>query len=153
MSFEEVFESASQEILSLAFEYVGNNDAEVEDIWAYTNFENRSQATGIFYKINGQVVEQYAVNTALKEPVDDDSDRQESLGSLVADEASKIAAAFEQEARELPCEMFLAYHVPTQKFEADFGYQPKVPARDATKTWEQPYNDYLRSKGGTPYED
>ncbi len=123
--FDKEFQRLTTEMVEIAFEYIGRNKEEVDNIYIYGSMEDDVFFYNLFYEINNIVVEKEVVNDVLIEKIDDSSERRKALLSIGSYKLMDLADVFIEDNREVPALLKMIYSPKTGGFDCDIIYEPQ----------------------------
>ena len=120
--FDEQFQQLFTSMVELAFELVGWDKEEVDEVYVFGSMED-GYYYNTLYRINGTLVTTNNINTVSKRQFDNSSSRIASMLKLGSRELFKTANLFKEFDREVPTLMKMVYHPKTGAFDNDISYE------------------------------
>lgn len=145
--FDERFEELSTGMVEIAFEYVGRNKAEVDNVYVYASMEKGILFYNVFYRINGKLVEMHQVNTVSRQQYDLSDDRAWKLLEVGTEDVQQIQQLFKDAGREVPTQMKMVYSPKTGAFNNDISYDLHH-TNDSRKTASHVFEEWYVELGG-----
>lgn len=145
--FDKRFAELFTDMVEIAFEYVGRNKAEVDNVYVYVSMEKGILFYNVFYRINGQLVEMHRVNTVSKEQYDLSDERTFGLLDLGIEDARQAEGLFRTTGREVPTEMKMVYSPKTGAFDNQLSYELRY-SNDPVKSPARVFDDWFVELGG-----
>lgn len=130
--FDKEFQRLTTEMVEIAFEYIGRNSEEVDNIYIYASMENEMYFYNVFYQINNIVVEKELVNNVLQRKTDDSEDRIDNLLSIGGHALMDLSDVFIDDKREVPTLLKMIYSPKTGGFDCDILYEEYSKSPDWT---------------------
>ena len=117
MKFEDKFNELLTSMVELCFEYVDNNEKEIDNIYVYGCLEEFT-AFDFFFKINNTVVQKHEINEYVNSSFDTSDDMQLKVIDLGISDLEELAKLFEKNNREIPKHIKMIYNVKTGEFDS-----------------------------------
>src|SRR5687768_9018425 len=117
-NFDTGLQALFTEMIELAFEYVNNNESEVDMVYVIGLIES-GYFYKQFYKINNVLIKSHKVNTVSTMQYDMSKDRSFRLLKLGNECLIKLEQLFKDENREVPSIFKLIYYPKSGKFESE----------------------------------
>ena len=121
--FDKEFQRLTTEMVEVAFEYIGRNSEEVDNVYIYASMENEMYFYNVFYQINNIVVKKELVNNVLQRKTDDSEDRIDNLLSIGGHALMDLSDVFIDDKREVPTLLKMIYSPKTGGFDCDILYE------------------------------
>ncbi|HVS95057.1 MAG TPA: hypothetical protein VHE54_01180 [Puia sp.] len=145
--FDQRFQELFTDMVTIAFEYVDSNKAEVDEVYVYCSMEKGNLFYNVFYRINGQLVEMHRVNTVSSKQYDVSDDRMFRLLDQGKDDVRETERLFKEAGREVPTEMRMVYSPKTGAFNNDINYDLHY-TNHPTKTISDVFEEWYAALGG-----
>ncbi|TGM74294.1 hypothetical protein EHR01_12390 [Leptospira mtsangambouensis] len=123
IQFDLDLQSLCKEAIETAFNFIKNNEKETDVIYFFGTEEQKVSSTGVFYKINKNIVELHEVNNALKKKVDNSNSNISTLLNKNLDILYNILTLFKQNNREIPTQIKIIYNIKENKLEIKLDYK------------------------------
>ncbi len=133
--FDQDFQKLTTEMVEVAFEYVGRNKKEVDNVYIYASMEDEMYFYNVFYQINNDVVEKEVVNDVLTTKIDSSDERLDSLLSFGGRTLMNLSDVFIDEDREVPTLLKMIYSPKTGAFNCDILYEIHSTNPEWTNVW------------------
>lgn len=119
--FQRKFENITREMVSLAFEYVNNDDKNVEGVFIIGSNEDEFVYYDCFFRINGNLLERHKINdTGQKYNVSDEA--QLKFIKLANQDLKDLINLFKEYKKDVPTLIKMEYYPKTGKFDCNLDY-------------------------------
>jgi hypothetical protein len=120
--FKRTFEKITREMVSLAFEYVNNDDVNVDGVFIIGSNENEFIYYDCFFRINGILLERHKINdTGRQYNVSDEM--QLKFIKLANQDLIELIKTFNKFNKESPTLIKLEYYPTSGKFVCNLDYE------------------------------
>lgn len=123
--FDKEFQRLTTEMVEIAFEYIGRNKEEVDNVYIYGSMEDDVFFYNLFYEIKNSFVKKEKVNNFLTTKILDSGERIDSLLSIGNHALMHLADVFIEDNREVPTLLKMIYSPKTGGFDCDIIYEPQ----------------------------
>jgi len=120
--FDSKFQQLFTAMVEIAFEFVDNNDHEVEKLFIYASMEDSDLFYNVFYKVNGQLVYPNELNSVSKKKYDLSDTRTFSLLNTGNDMLEEVMDLFNEHSRPIPTLMKMTFEPKSGAFNNDISY-------------------------------
>lgn len=121
--FDEEFHRLTTEMVEIAFEYIGRNKEEVDNVYIYASMEDEIYFYNVFYQINNILVKKEVVNDVLIGKIEDSDEKLDSLLSFGGHALMDLSDVFTEDKREVPTLLKMIYSPKSRNFECDIHYE------------------------------
>jgi hypothetical protein len=140
--FDQKFHELFSGMVQLAFEFVDNNEEEVDTIYIYVSMEESSDFYNVYYKINNTLTKIHEVNKVSKKQYDTSMKRMMGVLRNGTGDTGKTRKLFEAFKHEVPTQMKMKYHPKTGKFDNDISYDLHY-SNDPDKTTSDVFDEWF----------
>jgi hypothetical protein len=139
--FEDEFTKLQADMVSICLENVENR---AEKIYIYCSFEDRVVSSGLFYKINGHILQKHKLNDGIRrgeKQYDVSLDRLFAVIKIINDDIKAMIKLCKEYDRDMPTQIKLIYNVEKNSLNADLKYDimysnhPTKTAYDMVEEW------------------
>jgi hypothetical protein len=127
--FESEFSKMQSDMVSVCLEYCYNK---CEQLYIYILISNDTLSSDFFFRIDGELRRKNKLNG-----IDSISPlRQKEALKIISSNALKIIELFEQQDKQIPCEIKIRYNVADNSAKCDYSYEtPDKSALEMTEIW------------------
>ena len=147
--FDERFRELYTAMVEIAFDAVGRDRDEVQEIFVFGSMEAGDFYYKALFKINGQVVKMPDINSVSRLQCDVSRDSQIALMRAGVRLLKSTSALFKEDKREVPTLMKMSYQPGTGRFDNEISYDLHY-SNDSRKIVTHAYDAWFIELGGKP---
>ncbi|HLX65821.1 MAG TPA: hypothetical protein VKR41_02465 [Puia sp.] len=145
-AFDRRFRELFTAMVEIAFEYVGRNKKEVDEVYVFGTMGVRGYYFNTCYRINGKMVETHEVNDVSVMKYPDLDERSYAMSMQGIDYLEETEQLFKDSDQKPPTLMKMVYHPKTGAFNNELDYE--LVSSDLNKTMNMFFEDWYVELGG-----